>query len=159
MRITTRSWWIALDTMKELENYLQKLERGVSRKRRKWAKQQKAEVNQLDLRSQLRRTYEKLLLEYIENEMSAPSSAQLLMTNIFTQIERQLLFTWCLAEVALKDLNSCEKMKYVSRMVWEIGGDLLSRSRGISNKFSFSSNIFATLQLSNSKIYFVLTLS
>ena len=46
----------------------------------------------------------------------------------------------------------------VSRIVWEIGGDLLSR-RGISNKFSFSSNIFAILQLSNSKIYFVLNLS
>ena len=51
-RNTTRSWWIALDTMKELENCLQNLERGVSRKRRKWAKQQKAEVNQLDLRNQ-----------------------------------------------------------------------------------------------------------
>ena len=81
------------------------------------------------------------------------------MANIFTQIERQLLFTWCLAQVALKDLNSCEKMKCVSRIVWEIGGDLLSRSRGISNKFSFSSTVFATLQLSNSKIYFVLNLN
>ena len=144
--------------MKELENYLQKLERRASRKRQKWAKQQKAEVNQLDLRSQLGRTFEKLLLEYIENEMSAPSSAQLLMANIFTQIERQLLFMWCLAEVALKDLNSCEKTKYVFRIVWEIGGNLLSR-RGISNKFSISSNIFAILQLSNSKICFVLNLS
>ena len=90
--------------------------------------------------------------------MSAPSSAQLLMANIFTQIERQLLFMWCLAEVALKDLNSCEKTKYVFRIVWEFGGNLLSR-RGISNKFSISSNIFAILQLSNSKIYFVLNLS
>ena len=91
--------------------------------------------------------WEKLLLEYFENEMRAPSSAQPLMANIFTQTERQLLFTWCLAEKALKDLNSCEKMKYVSRIVWEIGDDLLSR-RGISDNFSFSSNIFAILQLS-----------
>ena len=115
-------------------------------------------MNRLELRSQLGRTLEKLLLEYFENEISAPSSAQLLMAIFFTQIERQLLLTWCLAEVALKDLNSCEKMKYVSRIVWEIGDDLLSR-RGISNKFSISSNIFAIWQLSNSKIYFVPNLS
>ena len=45
------------------------------------------------------------------------------MANIFTQTELPLLFTWCLAEVALNDLNSCEKMKYgdksmhVNRMI------------------------------------------
>ena len=64
------------------------------------------------------------------------------MANPFTLNEGQLMCTWCSTEVALKDLNSCEKMKYVSRIVWEIGGDLLSR-RGISNKFSISSNNFA----------------
>ena len=36
-RNTARSWWIALDTMKELERCLKKLGRGVSRKRRSWA--------------------------------------------------------------------------------------------------------------------------
>ena len=38
--------------------------------------------------------WEKLLLEYFENEMRAPSSAQPLMANVFTQTERLLLFTW-----------------------------------------------------------------
>ena len=33
-RNTARSWWTALDTMKELEGFLKKLDRGVSRKRR-----------------------------------------------------------------------------------------------------------------------------
>ena len=45
-RNTARYWWVALETMKELD-------RGVSRKRRDWATQQKAEVNKLELRSQL----------------------------------------------------------------------------------------------------------
>ena len=75
-RKTARSWWIALDTMKELKNCLKKLDRGVSRKRRSCATQQKAEVNKLELRSQVGRTWEERLLEYFENEMRAPSSLQ-----------------------------------------------------------------------------------
>ena len=35
----------------------------------------------------------------------------------FTWTERQLLFTWCLAEVAMKDLNSCDKMKYGDKIL------------------------------------------
>ena len=42
-------WWVALETMKELEDCLKKLDRGVSRKRRHWATQQKAEINKLVL--------------------------------------------------------------------------------------------------------------
>ena len=87
-RNTTRSCWIALGTMRELENCLKKLHRWLTRKRWKWAKQQNAEVNKLDLRSQLGRMWKKLLLEYFENEMSAASSAQLLMANPFTRTER-----------------------------------------------------------------------
>ena len=68
-RNTAPSWWIGLDTMKKLENCLKKLHRGVSRKRRNWAKPQKAEVNKLELRSQLGRAWEKLVLEHFENEM------------------------------------------------------------------------------------------
>ena len=49
-RKTTRSWWIDLDTMKELENCLKKLDRGVSRKHRNWVKHQKAELSKLELR-------------------------------------------------------------------------------------------------------------
>ena len=74
-RNTARSWWIALDTMKKPESCLKKLDWGVSRKRRNWATQQKPEVNKLELRNQHGRTWEKLLLEYFENKMRAPSSA------------------------------------------------------------------------------------
>ena len=45
----------------------------------------------------------------LRNEKRPPSSVQLLMANTSTQTERQLLFKWCLAEDALKDLNSCDK--------------------------------------------------
>ena len=41
-RNTTRPWWVALETMKKLEDYLKKLDHGVSRKRLNWATQQKA---------------------------------------------------------------------------------------------------------------------
>ena len=58
-RSTARSWCIALETRKELENRLKKLNSVVSRKRRNWATQQKPEVNKLELRSQLGRTWEK----------------------------------------------------------------------------------------------------
>ena len=88
-RNTTRFWWIDLDTMKELENFLKKLDRGVSRKLRNWVKHQKAALNKLELGSQLGWTWEKLLLEYFGNEMRPPSSAQLLMTNSFTRTQRQ----------------------------------------------------------------------
>ena len=33
-RNTARPWWVALETMKELEDCLKKLDHGVSRKRR-----------------------------------------------------------------------------------------------------------------------------
>ena len=65
----------------------------------------------LELRSQVGRTWEKLLLEYFENEMRAPSSAKSLIANPFTWTEGQLLFTWCLAGVPLEDLASCDKLK------------------------------------------------
>ena len=44
-RNTSRPWWVALETLKELEDCLKKLDSGVSRKRRNWATQQKAEIN------------------------------------------------------------------------------------------------------------------
>ena len=48
-RNTARPWWIALETTNELENCLNGLDREVSRKRRNWATQQRAEVNKLEL--------------------------------------------------------------------------------------------------------------
>ena len=53
-RNTTRPWWVALETMKELEDCLKKLDRGVSRKRRNWAIQQNAEINKLELGNQFK---------------------------------------------------------------------------------------------------------
>ena len=82
-RNTARPWWVALETMKELEVCLKKLDRGVSRKRRHWATQQKAEVNNLELENQLRRSWQKLLLEYFEEAMRTLSSALPLMANPF----------------------------------------------------------------------------
>ena len=62
-RNTSRPWWVALETLKELEDCLKKLDSGVSRKRCNWATQQKAEVNKLELGSQLKRTWQNLLRE------------------------------------------------------------------------------------------------
>ena len=56
-RNNVRPWWIAVETTKELEGCLKKLDRGVSRKRRHCATQQKAEVNKLELGNQLGRTW------------------------------------------------------------------------------------------------------
>ena len=101
--------------MKELENCLKKLDRGVSINRRRWVTQQKAEMTKLELRSHMGRTWEKLLLECFENEKRTPSSAQPLMANPFTRTGVQLLFTWCLAWVALEDLFSSIKLKQGDR--------------------------------------------
>ena len=54
---TARPWWIALVTAKELQSCLKKLDRGVFRKRRNWATQQRAEVNELELKNQLGRSW------------------------------------------------------------------------------------------------------
>ena len=55
-RNTSRPWWVALETLKELEDCLKKLDSGVSRKRRNWATQQKAEIDKLEMGSHLKRT-------------------------------------------------------------------------------------------------------
>ena len=47
-RNNSRPWWVHLETMKELEDCLKKLDHGVSRKRRNWATQQKSEFNKLE---------------------------------------------------------------------------------------------------------------
>ena len=57
-RNTARPWWVALETMKELEDCLKKLDHEVYRKRRNWATQQKAGINKLELGSQLKRIWQ-----------------------------------------------------------------------------------------------------
>ena len=87
------------------------LDRGAFRKRRNWATQQRAEVNKLELESQLGQTWENLLLEYFEDAMREPSSAPSLMANPFVRTAGQLLFSWSLAGVALEALTLYDKIK------------------------------------------------
>ena len=110
-RNTARPWWVALETMKELEDCLKKLDRGVSRKRSNWATQQKAEINKLELGSQLKRTWQNLLRDYFEEAMRTPSSALPLMANPFVRTARQLTFAWSLEGIELDLLTSHEKLK------------------------------------------------
>ena len=65
----------------------------------------------LELKNQLGRTWEKLLLEYFEDEIRAPSSAKHLLANLFVRTAGQLMFTWSLAGVALEALTSYDKLK------------------------------------------------
>ena len=110
-RNTARPWWVAPETMKELEDYLKKLDQWVSRKRRNWATQQKAEVNKLELGSQLKRTWQSLLRDYFEEAMRTPSSALPLMANPFVRTAGQLMFAWSLVGIELEVLTSCDKLK------------------------------------------------
>ena len=110
-RNKARPWWVALETMKELEDCLKKLDQGVSRKRRNWATQQKAEVNKLELGSQLKRTWQSLLRDYFEEAMRTPSSALPLMANPFVRTAGQLMFAWSLVGIELEVLTSCDKLK------------------------------------------------
>ena len=105
-RNTARPWWIALETTKELESCLKKLDLGVCRERRHWATQHKAEVNKLELENQLGWSWENLILEYFEDAMRAPSWALPLMANLFVRTAGQLMFTWSFAGVALEALTS-----------------------------------------------------
>ena len=97
--------------MKELEDCLKKLDHGVSRKRRNWATQQKAEVNKLELGSQLKRTWQSLLWDYFEEAMRTPSSALPLMANPFVRTAGRLMFAWSLVGIELEVLTSRDKLK------------------------------------------------
>ena len=72
---------MALETLKELEDCLKKLDSGVERRRRNWANQQKDEVNKLELGNQLKRSWQNLLGDHFEEAMRTSSSALPLMAN------------------------------------------------------------------------------
>ena len=110
-RNTARPCWVALDNMKDLEDCLKKLDRGVSRKRRHWATQQKAQINKLDSGNQVRQTWQNLLLEYFEEAMRTPSSALPSMANPFVRTAGQLMFAWSLGGIGLEVLTSHDKLK------------------------------------------------
>ena len=68
-------------------------------------------MNKLELKNQLGRTWEKLLLEHFEDKTRAHSSAKHLLANPFVRTAGQLMFTWSLAGVALEALTSYDKLK------------------------------------------------
>ena len=106
-RNTSRPWWVALETLKELEDCLKKLDSRVSRKRCNWATHQKAEINKLELGSQLKRTWQNLLRDHFEEAMRTSS----LMANPFVRTVGQLMFAWSLVEIELETLTSHDKLK------------------------------------------------
>ena len=110
-RNTARPWWVALETLQELEDCLKKLDSGVSRKRRNWATQQKAGINKLELGSQLKRTWQSLLKDHFEEAMRTSSSASPLMANPFFRTAGQLMFAWSLLGIELETLSSYDKLK------------------------------------------------
>ena len=103
--------------MKKLEDCLKKPDRGVSRKPRHWATQQKAEVNKLELGNQLRRVWQSLLLEYFEEAMRTPSSALPLMANLFVRTAGQPMLAWSLVGTELEVLTSHDKLKLGNKIL------------------------------------------
>ena len=114
-RNTSRPWWVALETLKEMEDCLKKLDSGIAHKRRNWATQQKAEVNQIELANQLKRSWQNLLKDHFEEAMRTPSSAPPLMANPFVRTAGQLMFTWSLLGIELETLTSYDRLKLGSK--------------------------------------------
>ena len=106
-RNTSRTWWVALETLKEMEDCLRKLDSGVARKRRNWATQQKAEVNKIEVANQLKRSWQNLLKDHFEEAMRTSSSAPPLMANPFVRTAGQLMFTWSLVGIELDKDATC----------------------------------------------------
>ena len=105
-RNTSGPWWVALETLKEMEDCLKKLGSGVARKRRKWATQQKAEINQIELANQLKRSWQNLLKDHFEEAMRV---------NPFVRTAGQLMFTWSLLGIELETLTSYDRLKLGSK--------------------------------------------
>ena len=108
---TSRTWWVAFETLKEMEDCLKKLDSGVARKRRNWATQQKAEINKIELANQLKRSWQNLLKDHFEEAMRTSSSAPPLMANPFVRTAGQLMFTWSLVGIELETLTSYDRLK------------------------------------------------
>ena len=114
-RNTSRTWWVALETLKEMEDCWKKLDSGVARKRRNWATQQKAEVNRIEMANHLKRSWQSLLKDHFEEAMRTPSSAPPLMANPFVRTAGQLMFTWSLVGIELETLTSYDRLKLGSK--------------------------------------------
>ena len=75
------------------------------------ATRQKAEINKLELGSQLKRTWQNLLRDHFEEAMRTSSSASPLMANPFVRTAGQLVFAWSLDGIELETLTSRNKLK------------------------------------------------
>ena len=87
----------------------------MSRKRRNWATQQKAELIKLELGSHLKRTWQSLLRDYFEEATRTASSALPLMANPFVRTAEQLMFAWSLVGIELDVLTSHDKLKLATK--------------------------------------------
>ena len=110
-RNTSLPFWVALETLKELEDCLKNFDSRVSRKRCNWATQQKAEINKLEVGSQLKRTWQSLFRDHFEEAMRTPSSALPLMANSFVRTAGHLMFAWSLVGTELETLTLHDKLK------------------------------------------------
>ena len=128
-RNTARPWLVALDTLKEPEDCLMKLDHGVSRKRRNWATQQKVEINKLHLISQLKRTRQNLLRDHFEEAMRTPSSALPLIANPFVRTAGQLMFAWSLVGIELETLTSHDNQMLMQHVASDNSGSSLARRK------------------------------
>ena len=72
---------------------------------------QKAEVNKLELGSQLKRTWQSLLRDYFDEAMRTPPSALPLMANPFVRTAGQLMFAWSLVGMKMEVLTSRDRLK------------------------------------------------
>ena len=83
----------------------------MSRKLRNWATQQKAQISKVELGSQLKRTWQNLLRDHLEEAMRTPSSALPLVANPFGRTAGQLTSAWSLVGIELEVLTSHDKLK------------------------------------------------
>ena len=116
-RNTARPWWVALEAMNKLEDCLKKLYCGVSRKRRNWATQPKAEINKLELGNQLKRTWKNLLQEYFEEAMRTLVSVAIDGKSFCQGTAGQLMFALSLVGIELEVLTSHDKLKLDSKSI------------------------------------------
>ena len=72
---------------------------------------EKAEINKLELGSQLKRTWQNLLRDHFEEAMRTSSSASPFMANPFVRTAGQMMFARSLVGIELETLTSYDKLK------------------------------------------------
>ena len=120
-RNTSRPWWVAPETLKELEDCLKKPDRGVSRKRRNWATQQKSEINKLELGSQLKRTRQNLLRDHFEEAMRTAAYKSSSEPSKLLEVEKEIEVSTNLAtEEDFRPQRTKMRRGSTSGQTWEV---------------------------------------